>query len=278
MFRALVLGAVQGLTEFVPVSSSAHLVLVPFLAGWPVPDLAFDVAVHLGTALAVILYFARDLGAIVAGAARTTVGRGRDGDRGHARLALLLVIGSIPAGVAGLLLEGLFERLFTTSEDVERIGAPVAALFLLGTAALMWGAELVYSRSRRPRRDVDAVGVADAVLIGLFQALAIAPGISRSGATISAGIFRGLSRDAAARFSFLLAVPAIAGAGLVALPDLPADADVAALAGATAVSTLTGFAAIAFLLRYLRTRTLKPFAVYCVLASAVALGFWFQIK
>ncbi|MGH2725053.1 MAG: undecaprenyl-diphosphate phosphatase [Actinomycetota bacterium] len=278
MFRSLVLGAVQGLTEFVPISSSAHLVLVPFLVGWPVPDLVFDVAVHLGTALAVILYFARDLGGIVAGTARTAVGRAREGDRGQARIALLLAIGSIPAAVAGFLLQGVFERLFTTTEDVERIGAPVVALFLLGTAALMWGAEMVYSRSRRARRDVDGVGVLDALTIGLFQALAIAPGISRSGATISAGIFRGLSRDAAARFSFLLALPAIAGAGLVALPDLPPGADVAQIAGATAVSALTGFAAIAFLLRYLRTRDLKPFAVYCVLASAVALGFWFQVK
>lgn len=279
MFRAAVLGLVQGLTEFVPVSSSAHLVLVPFLVRWPIPDLAFDVAVHLGTALGVILYFAGDLAAILAGTWRWALRRGSAEDSERARLLGLLAIGSVPAGVAGILLEGLFEDLFTTAESVDDIGAPVTALFLIGTAAILWAAEAVYARrGERERRDLGDIRVADAVVVGLFQALAIAPGLSRSGATIGAGVFRGLRRDAAARFSFLLSIPAILGAGLVALPDVPAGTDWGPIALGAAVAAVAGFAAIAFLLRYLRTRTMRPFAFYCVLFAVVALAFWSQIR
>lgn len=279
MFRAAVLGLVQGLTEFVPVSSSGHLVLVPFLVRWPIPDLAFDASVHLGTALAVILYFARDLAAILAGTWRWALRRGSAEDSGRARLLGLLALGSVPAGAAGILLEGLFEDLFTTAESVDDVGAPVTALFLIGTAAILWAAEAVYARhGERERRDLGDIRVADAVVVGLFQALAIAPGLSRSGATIGAGVFRGLRRDAAARFSFLLSIPAILGAGLVALPDVPAGADWGPIALGAAVAAVAGFAAIAFLMRYLRTRTMRPFAFYCVLFAAVALAFWSQIR
>jgi undecaprenyl-diphosphatase len=275
--QSLVIGAVQGLTEFVPVSSSAHLVIVPFLLRWPIPDLAFDVAVHLGTALAVVVYFRRDLWNFVVGTGRTLARRGDERDRLHARMVGLLAVGSIPAAIAGLLLEGLFESLFTTTEDVDRIGAPIVAVFLLGTAALLVVADSVYRRRAETARDVQTISVWDALIVGLFQALAIAPGISRSGATIAAGIFRGLSREAAARFSFLLSLPAIIGAAIISLPDLPPGADWGSMAAATAIAAVTGFLAIAFLLRYLRTRLLRPFAVYCVLASAVTLVFWSQI-
>jgi undecaprenyl-diphosphatase len=278
MVRALVLGAVQGLTEFVPVSSSAHLVLVPFLLRWPIPDLAFDVSVHLGTALALVIYFARDLGGIAVGTARTVRGTANPDDRANARLLLLLVVGSIPAAIAGLFLEGTFEELFTGRERVDDIGAPVTAGFLLITAILLWAAEAVYARRAERGRAVSEVTVADAVLIGVLQAVAIAPGISRSGATISAGMFRGLTREAAARFSFLLSLPAILGAALVALPDLPPGADLGPLFAGAAAAAVVGFAAVAFLLRYLRTRTMRPFAVYCVGLAAVALAFWSQIR
>ena len=275
MLRAAVLGAVQGLTEFVPISSSAHLVLVPFLLGWAVPGLAFDVAVHIGTAAAVVVYFWRDLLGILVGATRTVLGRGDTADRAMARLLLLLALASIPAAVAGLFLESTFESLFTTSEDVRRIGALVVGLFLLGTAALILVAESAYAR--RERRQ-EGVGTADAVVVGLLQAAAIAPGISRSGATISGGMLRGLTREAAARFSFLLSLPAIVGAAILALPDVAADADVGPMVVGTVTSAATGFAAIAFLLRYLRTRTMRPFAVYCALLAAIAIGYWFQVK
>lgn len=276
MFRALFLGLIQGLTEFIPVSSSGHLVLVPFVLGWDrgtggfQPGVPFDVAVHLGSALAVVVYFRRDLWGILAGAARTLARRSREGDHQMLRLAGLLVLGSIPAAAAGLLLEGFFEDLFTDP--------PIAALLLLATAGLLLLGEAVHDRQGPDRRDFEEIGTVDAVAMGLAQAVAIAPGISRSGATIVAGLGRRLSRDAAARFSFLLGLPAILGAGLIQVPDFPPGTDYGPVVGATIVSAIASFAAIAFLLRYLRTRTLRPFAVYCVLASAVALGVWAQIR
>jgi undecaprenyl-diphosphatase len=276
--QSLAIGAVQGLTEFVPVSSSAHLVIVPFLFRWPIPDLAFDVAVHLGTALAVVVYFRHDLWNFVVGTVRTLARRGDERDHLHARLVGLLFVGSIPAAIAGLLLEGLFESLFTTAEDVDRAGAPIVGVFLLGTAALLVAADAVYRRRAATARDVQTISLWDAIVVGLFQALAIAPGISRSGATIAAGIFRGLSREAAARFSFLLSLPAIIGAAIISLPDVPPGADWGSMAAAAFVAAVTGFLAIAFLLRYLRTRILRPFAVYCVLAAAVTLTFWSQLS
>lgn len=278
MLQALVLGAFQGLTEFIPVSSSAHLVLMPFLLRWPIPDLAFDVAVHLGTAAALLVYFARDLAAIVAGAVRTAAGRGSPDDRANVRLLGLLAVGSVPAAIAGLLLEQAFEELFTGREAVDEVGAPVTAGFLLVTAVLLWSAEAVYARRGGEGRGVSEVTVVDAVVIGVLQAVAIAPGVSRSGATISAGVFRGLTREAAARFSFLLSLPAILGAAVVALPDLPRGADLGPLLAGAAAAAVVGFAAVAFLLRYLRTKTMRPFAVYCVALAGVALAFWSQIR
>ena len=264
MFRAIVLGATQGLTEFVPVSSSAHLILVPFLLQWPIPSLAFDVAIHLGTLVALFAYFGADLVRMVAGAARAAVGRGDQVDRHQARLVLLLAAGTVPVAAAGFFLEGFVEELF------ER--PTVAAALLLATAALIAAGEAV-NRGREPerRRGMREVGWWDAVAMGVFQAMAIAPGISRSGATIAAGLFRGLARDAAARFSFLLSIPAILGAAVVAIPDVPARTDWGATIAASAVAAVSGFAAIAFLLRYLRTRTMLPFAAYCAVLATLSL-------
>lgn len=263
MFRAVVLGAVQGLTEFVPVSSSAHLVLVPFLLEWDVPSLAFDVAIHIGTLVALVAYFWRDLGEIVAGAARRLGGSADARDRTRSRLAWLLVVGSIPAGLTGILLEGFFEGLFERPAFV--------AGELLVTAAILVLAETVYARSDPDRRrDIEQMTVADALTIGVMQAAAISPGISRSGATIAGGMLRGFGRESAARFSFLLSIPAILGAAVVAVPDLPPGTEPGPVLAASAVAGVTGFAAIAFLLRYLRTRTMHPFAIYCVALSAIS--------
>jgi undecaprenyl-diphosphatase len=272
--QATALGIAQGLTEFVPVSSSAHLVIVPFLLRWPVPDLAFDVAVHLGTALAVVVYFAADLGGILAAGTRVVLRRPRGNDRERARLIGLLAAGTVPAGIVGLLGEGLFEDLFTTSEDVERIGALIVGLFLLGTAGLLLAGESVLARREGRGRGIDGIRFRDAVVVGLFQAIAIAPGISRSGATIVAGLFMGLGRESSARFSFLLSLPAILGAAIVSLPDIPRGADPGPMLVGGIAAAVSGFAAIAFLLRYLRTRTMRPFAAYCVVASAVTIGVW----
>jgi undecaprenyl-diphosphatase len=273
-FQAAVLGVVQGLTEFVPVSSSAHLVIVPFLLRWPVPDLAFDTAVHLGTALAVVAYFASDLAGILTSGFRVARRRGREHDGERARLIPLLAVATVPAAVAGLLGERLFEEFFTSAEDVERIGALVVGLFLLVTAGLLVLGEAVLARRGGAGRGIDGIGYLDAVVVGLFQAVAIAPGISRSGATIVAGLFIGLHREASARFSFLLSLPAILGAAILALPDVPEGADLGPMLWGGAAAAVSGFAAIAFLLRYLRTRTMRPFAVYCVLASAVTITAW----
>jgi undecaprenyl-diphosphatase len=272
--QATTLGIVQGLTEFVPVSSSAHLVIVPFLLRWPVPDLAFDVAVHLGTALAVVVYFAADLARILASGARVALRRSREADGERARLIPLLAVGTVPAAVVGFLGEGLFEDLFTTGEDVDRIGALIVGLFLLGTAVLLMAGEGVLAGREGRGRGVDGVRFRDALVVGLFQAAAIAPGISRSGATIVAGLFMGLRRESSARFSFLLSLPAILGAAIVSLPDIPPEADSAPMIVGAAAAAVSGFAAIAFLLRYLRTRTMRPFAAYCVVASAVTIGAW----
>jgi undecaprenyl-diphosphatase len=266
MFRALVLGAVQGLTEFVPVSSSAHLVLVPYMLGWPIPGLAFDVAVHLGTALALIVYFFRELVDIVAGASRALTGRGSERDREMGRLAVVLTVGSIPAAVVGILFSDYFEKLFQQPVPV--------ALQLLVTAAILFLGEAIYRRRpKKPQRGLERVSLGDAALIGLLQAGAIIPGISRSAATITGGMALGLTRDAAARFSFLLALPAILGAGLVELPDLAPATDTATVLAAAAVAAVIGFMSIAFLLRYLRTRDTRPFAYYCVVFSVAALGY-----
>ncbi|MDQ4006286.1 MAG: undecaprenyl-diphosphate phosphatase [Actinomycetota bacterium] len=279
-FRAAVLGVVQGLTEFIPVSSSAHLVLVPFLAGWPAPSFSFDVAVHFGTALGVVAYFARDLLRLLAGGVRWLIGS-RDAEAtAQARMIGLLALGSVPAAVAGFLLEDAFHRYFGTSEGVEDVGAPVSAAFLFGTAALLLAAERTIGRrpTDRPGRGIEDLTPIDALMVGVFQAFAIAPGISRSGSTISAAVFRGLSREAAARFSFLLSLPAILGAGILSLPDLPPGSDLGLVTLGVATAAVSGFLAIAFLLRYLRTRTMRPFAAYCVLFGAVSLAFWSQVR
>jgi undecaprenyl-diphosphatase len=265
MLRAVVLGAVQGLTEFVPVSSSAHLVLVPFLLDWDVPTLAFDVAVHIGTLIALVVYFWRDLAGIIGGTGRRVVGRGDEEDRARARLAWLLLVGTIPAGLAGIFLEDVFEGLFERPTFV--------AAELLVTAAILVVGEGLYARGDPTRRrGVEDVSVVDALTVGVLQAVAISPGISRSAATIVGGMLRGLSRESSARFSFLLSIPAIVGAAAVAVPDLPPGTDPGPVIAATGVAAVTGFAAIAFLLRYLRTRTMHPFAIYCVALSAVSLG------
>lgn len=256
------------MTEFIPVSSSGHLVLVPFVLGWGdalSSDVAFDVAVHLGTLLAVVAYFWRDLWGILRGLVRVAAGRAAEDDRRSARLAALLAVGSIPAVVVGFTLENPLSEVFEHP--------PAVAALLLGTAALLLAADWLYRKRPDGRRGVDGVGWKDALVIGTFQALAILPGISRSGSTIAAGVARGLTREAAARFSFLLGLPAIVGAAVLLLPDLEPGIPLGWVIWAAVVAAVTGLAAIAFLLRFLRTRPLRPFAYYCVAAAAVGLAF-----
>lgn len=270
------LGLVQGLTEFLPVSSSGHLVVVPYLLSWRQPPLAFDVAMHLGTLVAVIAYFAGDLWYL---ATRSLgVGTVEDGEAARARrTVLLLALGSVPAAVVGLAVEDSFSRVFDGPNAPRYV-----AFFLIGTALILYGAEAL--RRRRAAavvgdaveddpaldvgRDESTVGWLDALAIGCAQALAILPGISRSGATMAAGMARGLSRQGAARFSFLLSIPIIAGAGMLQFGEMvSSDAAVSGygpaeiLVGA-AVAAISGFWAIRYLLRLVATDDLTGFARY----------------
>jgi len=263
VFQAIILGLVQGLTEFLPVSSSGHLVLVPELLGIPAPPLAFDVLLHLATAIAIAGYFAREIRLMVysfLAPARLS----EDDVKGFRRLALWLVVGSIPAGVAGLALGDFFESLFSSTLAV--------GVFLVVTSLLLVGAEKVVG-SGSARRTVGDMGLFDALIVGGFQALAIAPGLSRSGSTIAGGIFLGLDRATAARFSFLLAIPAIGGAGLLKVPGMVdgiGESAPAYLVGA-ATALIAGVLTVHFLLRFLRTRGLWVFAGYTALLGALVI-------
>ena len=250
IIQAIILGIVQGATEFIPVSSSGHLVLVPWLLGWQSPGLVFDTAVQWGTLVAVLAYFWREWWQLITAWLR---GLFRwDWRDPQARLMWLLVVGSIPAAVIGYLLEDFFESLF---------GEPLwVSLFLLVTAGLLALSE----RLGRRTREIDDLGWLDALLIGLGQAAAIAPGISRSGATMAAGLLRGVKRPAAARFSFLLATPIILGAGLLQLSDLLDAPDplaqVPSLAAGFLAAAISGYACIWGLLRYLQRGKLYLFS------------------
>ena len=261
ILEAIVLGAVQGLTEFIPISSSGHLVIVPELAGWDHPGLAFDVLLHAASLLALLVYFSGDL---------LDLGRGIiGGSRGSRKLLGLLALGTIPAAAAGLLFGDYFEETF---ED-----AGAAALQLLITAVILVGAEQIYRTHERKAaergsrlRTVDEMNYVDAGAIGIAQAISIFPGISRSGATIGTGLALAVERSNAARFAFLLAIPSLLGATILEVPEMSGTSLGAAPAIAGFVSSLvTSYAAIWGLIRYLRTNTLYPFAAYCVVAGIV---------
>lgn len=262
LIRALVLGVVQGLTEFLPISSSGHLVLLPAALGWNSPTLVFDATVHLATLIAVIGVFWRDVGTLIAAWWRGLWG-GEPLKTVESRIAWWLVVGTIPGILAGVLLESTFESFF---DEPRAVGG-----FLLGTALLLVLADVL----GKHRRGFTDISWWDGLLIGIGQAASIAPGLSRSGTTISVGVFCGLSREAAARFSFLLAIPIILGAGLANLVELVRHGDVSAEAPALVIGFLAasvcGYAAIKFLLAYLRKRPLYPFAIYCLLVGILAI-------
>ncbi|MFA9447118.1 undecaprenyl-diphosphate phosphatase [Egicoccus sp. AB-alg6-2] len=292
LIQAIVLGLLQGLTEFLPVSSSGHLQGVPYLLGWSSGSLTFDVLVHTGTLLAVLVYFRGDL-AFLATRATGLGGDHPPEERRQAwRVIGLLAIGSVPAAVAGLLFEDVFAAAFRSIR--------VVSGFLLLTALLLWFAERLRTRRaadelrkdvrdldeqerrRDPGRREDTITLKDAGTIGVAQALAIFPGISRSGATIAAGMYLGLSRAAAARFSFLLSIPVIVGATVFKLPDfgtvepgsLPFE-PVHHLVG-VAVAAVSGYLAITFLLKLVQRETLLGFARYVVVFAVLlfAATFW----
>jgi undecaprenyl-diphosphatase len=261
--QAIILGLVQGLTEFLPISSIAHLRVIPALLGWPDPGAAFSAVIQLGTLVAVLVYFGRDLGVMIR-AVLQGIFDGRPWRKQEARLAWFILLGTLPIGVCGLVfkryIEGEFRSLYVIS----------ASLIALGI--LLWVAE----RTATFRRDVGQIGFVDSQAIGLAQALSLIPGSSRSGTTITAAMFLGLTREAAARFSFILGIPAIAAAGLFELRDLLrhglSGAGMPALVIGILTSAVSGYLAIDLLLRYLRTRTTHIFVWYRIGLGLLLLG------
>jgi undecaprenyl-diphosphatase len=258
IIQALILGIAQGLSEFVPVSSSAHLALIPWYFGWGPSGLLFDTMLHWGTLMAVLLVFWRDFLDLIGAWFRSIAERSLADP--NARLAWFIIIGSIPAAVLGFLFEDFVEGLFVEARTV--------GFLLLVTAVILAVGELVGGSALRTRT-LEQMNWLDTILIGLAQALALAPGISRSGSTIATGLARGIRRDLAARFSFLLGTPIVLGAGLLQLVEaLTTDVTEvtnqwAPLAVGFAAAAVSGTLAIRFLLRYLRTHSLYVFSAYC---------------
>lgn len=265
--QAFVLGIIQGVTEFLPISSSAHLVLTPFFFGWQIPEeqiFPFDVLVQVGTLAAVIVYFRSNLWIILKEVFQGLMIR-QPFATPSSRLGWLLLLASLPAGIAGVLLKDVVEAAFKSPVNV--------AFFLIGTAALLMIAESVGKRNR----PLASLRWLDAVWIGVGQALALFPGISRSGATISVGMARNLERPAAARFSFLMSIPIMTAAGLIGLVDLLEIPNLASFLPVMATGFFTaavvGYLAIHWLLGFLARRSLRPFAVYCLALAVITLIF-----
>jgi undecaprenyl-diphosphatase len=267
ILHAIVLGITQGLSEFLPISSSGHLILVPWLFDWqeltrnPELNKTFDVALHIGTFVGAVAYFRLDIARIVGSALRSV--RRRKVETPDERLAWLLVLSAIPGALTGALLDSFIEK---------HLGQP----WLIGLMLIVFGAVLLAADRLVERRDIGEFGLRDAALMGLAQAAALQPGVSRSGVTISMGRALGYTRDAAARISFLMSLPIIGGAGLYkGLKVFGGDGIPAGFGPAFAwgmlASAITGFAAVWLLLRYVRTRSFTPFVAYRFLAGAAVL-------
>ena len=260
--KAVVLGLIQGLTEFLPISSSAHLRIFPELFGWGDPGAAFTAVIQIGTELAVLIFFRHDIWRIGSTWVRSLF---KPEYRGHldARMGWYVIVGSLPIVILGVLLKDVIER------DLRNLWIIAVALIVMG---LVLG---VADRLATSKRGIKDVTLRDAVLLGLAQATALLPGVSRSGATISMGLFLGLNREAATRFAFLLAIPAVVGAGIFELQEIP-NGDNAYGWGptlvATVVSFVVGYAAIAWLLRYVSTHSYIPFVIYRVCLGLFTLG------
>jgi len=267
LLQAVVLGIVQGLTEFIPVSSSGHLVLVPHLLGWHFEHgqaFIFDVLVQWGTLVAVLVYFRQDLMLIVRAFVRNLV-RGKPFADHDARMGWYLIVATVPAVVVGLLAKDMVETAFASPR--------FTGLFLLVTALLLVVAEKMGARQRNLRQ----INWLDGLWMGCFQILALLPGVSRSGATIAGGMIRNLDRPAAARFSFLMSVPVMLGAGVLALRDLAAMPGLAQFLLPLSIgfvsALVSGYIAIRWLISYLGRHSLYVFAGYCLLAGLFILVF-----
>lgn len=259
LFQSILLGIVQGITEFLPISSSAHLVLVPYWLGWEIPQdqvFAFDVIVQLGTLVAVILYFWKDILSIV----KAVLGGIRDRNLFHnhdSRIGWMVALATIPAGLAALLLRDVIKAIFHNPM--------MTGLFLLVTSVLLILGEMLGKHSH----DLEHMNWRDALIIGFFQALALFPGISRSGSTISGGLIRNLDRKSAARFSFLMSIPIMIAAGLSEINSLSEVNHLSqflpVLLAGTITAGIVGYVVIKWLLDYLKNHTLFGFSMVCIL-------------
>jgi undecaprenyl-diphosphatase len=258
--EAILLGALQGLTEFLPISSSAHLAIFPQLFGRPDPGASFTAVTQIGTELAVILYFAKDIWRI---ASTWTRSLWRPSLRGHidARMGWYIIIGTLPIAIAGVVLENTIQTTFRN-------------LWVIGANLIVFGLILgIADRLGANARPLERLNLRDALLYGAAQMLALVPGVSRSGATISMGLGLGYRREAATRYAFLLAIPAVVASAIFQLPDVSASAEpgMAKTIVATVVAFFVGYAVIAWLLRYLRTRSFLPFVIYRVALGILVL-------
>ena len=252
LLKAVFLGTLQGLTEFLPISSSAHLRIFPELLGWDDPGAAFTAVIQIGTELAVLIYFRHDIWRIGSAWVKALV---KPELRGHtdAKMGWFIIIGSLPIVILGIALKDVIEKDFRN-------------LWIVGTMLIVLGIVLgVADRISASNKKITSLGLRDAILMGLAQACALIPGVSRSGATISMGRFLGYEREAATRYAFLLAIPAVVGAGLFELKEIPHGENSYGWAPtilATVVSFVVGYAAIAWLLRYVSTNSYLPFVLY----------------
>jgi len=254
ILQAVILGLAQGLGEFLPISSSAHLVLIPWLLRWTDPGLTFDVALHVGTLVAVIIYFWKDWWQLI-------IKGFTDARSAKGRLFWYLVAASVPGALSGFLLEDKAETVFRS---------PI----LIATMLILMGILLYWADRRSAKKiEINNITFGTSIFIGISQALAIVPGVSRSGITMTTGLLMGLNREGAARFSFLLSTPIIFGAAMVKLPGVISDSSVVTLdfTIGMAVSCITGIASIGFLLRYVQTKDFIPFVWYRFILGAVVI-------
>ncbi|WP_110183400.1 undecaprenyl-diphosphate phosphatase [Nocardioides solisilvae] len=261
LFKAVVLGTIQGLTEFLPISSSAHLRIFPELFGWGDPGAAFTAVIQIGTELAVLIYFRKDIWTIGSSWVRSIFQPEHRGTL-ETRMGWFIIVGSLPIVVLGVLLKDVIERDFRN-------------LWIVGVALVVMGVVLgIADRTSSDDKKIKHLTLRDSLLMGGAQALALIPGVSRSGATISMGRFLGFEREAATRFAFLLAIPAVVGAGIFELKEIPHGDNSYGWGPtilATVVSFVVGYAAIAWLLRYVSTRSYTPFVLYRVVLGVATL-------
>jgi undecaprenyl-diphosphatase len=263
ILHAAVLGALQGFTEVLPISSSAHLILVPWLLKWPESGLTFDVALHLGTFIALTFYFRRDIVEMTTSFLEALTSRSLDTPA--KRLPFLIIAATVPAAVMGKLFEDPLEKIFRSNP------------LLIASILIVFGIILgIADIAGRKRLAMNEIRPASAMIIGLFQCLALIPGVSRSGITITAGLMLGFTRESAARFSFLLSLPIVAGAALLktvhlATHGIPADEGLPMLVGIL-VSAVTGYISVAFLLKFVQKHSISPFVWYRVIAGGVIIS------